>query len=204
MTKQQRQGWLAGFLEGRGFSVRNGVHHKFSDRRDISLSLQTTQRSKFPLFEKFAKMTGVNFYKGDYGPAFAERTKIDNRPAVFTDGTSARWGVKLGARRSQSLIAEIGHLLHRETMEKLAPIIDNPVLSPREAGRIAGAASSRATAKECQHGVYPSRHCKACKREIQKKSYRKLYVPHPRDYSKQVREENGKFAKVRRNSVLGK
>lgn len=197
MTKQQRQGWLAGFLEGRGFSVRNGVHHKYSDRRDIAITLQTTQPSKFPLFEKFAKMTGVNFYKGDYGPAFAERTKINGRPAVFTDGISARYMLKLGARRSQSLIGEIGHLLHKETMERLAPIIDTPVLSAKEAGRIAGAASSRSTAKECEHGVYPSRKCRACRRAIQKRSYRKRYIPHPRDYSKQKRNSKGKFASER-------
>lgn len=138
MTKTN-SAWVAGFIEGRGMFL--GRDRRKNRKRELGaffMLSETSREEVFVMFKKFARITGATTGVSGMGRSFAEKTEIENRPAVFTDGERERFFVRLTCAKAKRVLKQIKPFLLPTTYKRFAPILSYELTSLSEASKRGG------------------------------------------------------------------
>ena len=123
--KQTDLAWIAGYLEGKGFSVYIASRKRADGTRGpngcrIALAASYNRQ---PMLKKFAEKVGVSTHFWNTINGFGENFEHDSRPAVYTDVKRPIMEVNITTLVAHDLIKRIAPYLSKATLEKLQPIM---------------------------------------------------------------------------------
>src|SRR5437016_6966245 len=123
MTTNEKLAWMAGYLEGRGFQLRNDKNNtKWSDH--WVLMMNSGRAERLEAFQQFAKFTNGKIYIHGNGNGWGERFSFNNRPAVFMDGNNLSWKFYLSGTKAQALLKQLYPYFGQFTRAKVKPLLE--------------------------------------------------------------------------------
>jgi hypothetical protein len=124
MTRLDQLKWMAGYLEGRGFSILRGkgdVNPKTGKNNNNGwrLNMRTARPDHYERFQRFARYSGATMYTSSYKQGFNGQTVVENRPAVFVDREGLSWVLYLSGVKAQELLRELKPFLCKCTLKNI-------------------------------------------------------------------------------------
>jgi hypothetical protein len=123
--------WIAGYLEGKGFSIHMGTRKRKDGTRGpngCKIAINATG-SKLEQLRLFAIRIGRPVYTWKTRNGLGETFEHESRTAVYTDSKTPIAEVVISASVAKDLIKRITPYLSKQTLAKCDPIINYQFIS---------------------------------------------------------------------------
>lgn len=117
--------WIAGYLEGKGFSVYVATRKRADGTRGPNgcrIAMAASYK-KQPMLKRFADKIGIKVQSWNTINGFGETFEHESRPAVYTDVKRPILEINISTLNAHDLITKIAPYLSEDTLDKLEPIM---------------------------------------------------------------------------------